>query len=363
MPRRRKRPPRGRVHAKTITPGPFSALWATVTEDVDARLGGFLDAKLDAARALGPETVEMVGALRDLALRGGKRLRAALLVAGYRAATSSDDLEPALEAGVAVELLQCYFLIHDDWMDKDDVRRGGPAVHVRLAERFGSRHLGASSAILCGDLAVALAIEALARADLPDRHAASLLACFGEMQEDAVLGQQLDVLSRSSDPERVYALKTSSYTVKGPLRLGAILGGGGARLLTALDRFALPAGIAFQLRDDLIGAFGKPAETGKPAGRDLVSGKRTALVVRAFERASRADRKLLERVFGNPRASAGDVNTALSVLERSGARDAVERRIDALVKEALAALAATPATREGRALLDGALRALTARRA
>lgn len=350
-------------HAKRIAPAPFVALWSTVSRDVDARLRGFLDSKLDAVRAHGPDAVELVAALRDLALRGGKRLRAALLVAGYRAAAATADLEPALDACVAVELLQCYFLIHDDWMDRDDVRRGGPAVHVRLAERFGSRQRGASSAILTGDYAAALAVEALARADLPERDAARVLASFGEMQSDAVIGQQLDLLGHTPDPERVYALKTSSYTVSGPLRLGAILGGGAPRLLAALDRFALPAGIAFQLRDDLIGAYGKPSETGKPAGNDLRRGKRTALVLQGLGRAGRADRRVLEQTLGNARATDAQLARALAIFERSGARKAVEDRIAALTGEARLALRAAPATPEGRTLLEGALEALTARRA
>jgi len=360
--KRSRRPPRPRrASAKALAPNPFRRLLATVKRDVDARLSGFLDAKVDLAQRHGRDVVEMVSALRGLCLRGGKRLRPALLVVGYRAADARADLEPALDAGVAIELLQSYFLIHDDWMDRDPVRRGGPSVHVLLAQRFRSAHAGNASAILAGDYAVALASEALARVEAAPGRMHRILTCFAEMQLDAVAGQQLDILGRTRDVEHVYALKTSSYTVRGPLRLGALLAGASARTLTALDRFALPAGIAFQLRDDLLSAFGEPAQTGKPFGSDLKGGKRTPLLLVALARARGADRELLERTLGNRRARDADVRRAVAVLERCGARAEVEARIEALVEEALGALRVGRLTAEGRALLEGAAAALTAR--
>jgi geranylgeranyl diphosphate synthase type I len=253
-------------------------------------------------------------------------------------------------------------LIHDDWMDRDPVRRGAPAVHAHLAKRFRSEHKGHASAILAGDYAVALASEALARVETAPAKLARMLVCFAEMQLDAVAGQQLDVIGKTRDVERVYALKTSSYTVRGPLRLGALLAGAAPRTLTALDRYALPAGIAFQLRDDLLSAFGEPRQTGKPFGSDLKSGKRTALLLTALGLARGADRRLLDAVIANRRARDGDVRRAVAVLERCGARAEVEARIEALVQEALSALRVGRITSEGRGLLEGAARALTARR-
>src|ERR1041385_380780 len=151
--------------AKALRQNPFLALVSTVREEMDTRLAGLLDAKMDSARAPGPEVEDMERALRDLCLRGGKRLRAALLVAGYRTVSPDADLEPALDAGVAIELLHAYLLIHDDWMDEDAVRRGGPAVHTMLAERYRSTKLGQRSAVLVGDLGNAFAAEALSRVE------------------------------------------------------------------------------------------------------------------------------------------------------------------------------------------------------
>ncbi len=359
------RPARGRSdapHAKPLAPNPFSILAAGIKRDVDARLSRLLDAKLRAARAIGPEFAELVAAVRDLCLRGGKRLRPALLIAGYRAASARAPLDPALDAGVALELLQAYFLIHDDWMDGDTVRRGGPAVHVMLGERFGSSALGERAGILAGDYAAALAAEAIAKVAAAPARLARVGAAFAEMQLDVVAGQQLDLMGKSARFEDVYTLKTTAYTVRGPLRIGALLGGASPRLLDAIDRFSHPIGIAFQLRDDVLGAFGDPARTGKPLGTDLRTGKRTLLLDLALRRARGRDHRLLGGVVGDTAATPERIAQALAVVERSGARRAVEARIEALAAEGLAALGPAPLTASGRALLVGATSVLTARR-
>ena len=360
--RRGKSTPRATAHAKPIAGNAFLALLPTVKREVEARLLGLFDAKLDAASSLGQNVAWTIEAVRDLCMRGGKRLRAALAVTGVRSISASADLEPALDLGAALELLQTYFLIHDDWMDGDATRRGGPSVHTSLGERFGSAHAGASSAILAGDYAAALALEAVARADLPRAAWSRLVSCFAQMQADAVLGQQLDVIASDIDPETKYRLKTASYTVQGPLRLGALIAGASPAQLNALDRFAEPAGVAFQLRDDLLNAFGDPKLTGKPVGSDLREGKQTLLVALARKRARGRDYRLLKQACGNKRASERMLAQALDAIERVGAREAVEDRIAALSHQAEQALDSARITPEGRMLLDGAARVLLERR-
>ncbi len=339
----------------------FSALVSSVRRDVDARLEAFLDAKVASLAAHGPDVVELASAVRDLCLRGGKRTRAALLVAGYRAASSTAPFEPALDAGVALELLHAYFLIHDDWMDDDTVRRGGPAVHAFLGKKLRSKRLGERSGILAGDLAQAFSTEALSRVDVSPARLAKVFRSFAEMQVDAVAGQHLDVLGRSRDVEKVYELKTSSYTVRGPLHVGALLAGGSQRLLATLDRFAGPVGVAFQLRDDLLSAFGDPAQTGKPFGSDLRSGKHTVLLAAALKRARGRDHRRLRAVVGNAKATHAELRQAIEVIERCGARAAVEKRIDELSLSAMTELHEGKLSVEGVAMLEGATRALTSR--
>jgi len=302
----------------------------------------------------------MVGAFSDLCRRGGKRLRATLVVAGAIAASPRVELDAALDAGVALELLQAYFLIHDDWMDGDAMRRGGPSVHTMLARRFKDQRKGDASAILAGDYGVALATGVLAGLSISPELHRPLFDCFARMQRSAVAGQQIDIIARAEDVERAYALKTGSYTVRGPLELGAILAGGSAATLGSLGRFAGPLGIAFQLRDDLLGAFGRPETTGKPFGNDIRAGKRTALLVRALAAARGRDRKLIQRVVGNAEAREDEVNAVLSLFEHTGARAEVELRVKKLAGEALRALGRS-VTPRGRELLSEAVGTLTDR--
>lgn len=353
--------PRRAPHAKVLAPNPFAALLPAVRRDVDARLLSYLDAKTVEVAALGEDVAALCRAIRDLAARGGKRLRPALLATGFRAATRRGSLELALQAGVAIELMHCYLLIHDDWMDRDLVRRGAPSVHARFERRYRSTHRGHAAAVLAGDYAIALATEALAGLDVSTRRWGTVLGCFSRMQLDAIAGQQLDLIGRASNVERVYELKTASYTVRGPLELGAVLGGGSTELREALGRYAKPAGVAFQLRDDLLSVFGDPAQTGKPFAADLKAGKRTPLALGGMKRARGKELEALRAVFGNPKAERSALERAALVLETCGAAAAVEARIESLVAEAATTLESAPITAEGRGLLTGALQSLTSR--
>jgi geranylgeranyl diphosphate synthase type I len=349
---------RRQASAGDSPPNAFLDLLPAVQRDVDRRLKKFLDVELASARRLGSEVAELASAVAEIGLRGGKRLRPALVVAGFRAVDAESSLGLALDAGTLLELLHTYLLIHDDWMDGDRTRRGGPSAHVSLGRRFRSRQLGDAAAILAGDYAAGLSTLALGRLAVPAERLPALLLCFAEMQLAAVAGQQLDLLGTSSDVEATYALKTGSYTVEGPLRLGALLGGAGRRTLAALSAYARPLGIAFQLRDDLASIFGDPRTTGKPLAGDLRTGKRTALVVHALGRARGADRRALAAVLGNRRASRRALQQALTVIEASGARKLVEARIEELADSAVGALRSF-VTAPGRELLEGAARALT----
>ncbi|HWA76160.1 MAG TPA: polyprenyl synthetase family protein [Polyangiaceae bacterium] len=361
-PRRTRNPQENGDKPDSLAQARFLALLTTVQRDIDRRLATYLDRRIADATHLAPEVGLMVRALSDLCRRGGKRLRPALLVAGYRAVSPSKKLTLALEAGVALELLQAYFLIHDDWMDGDVTRRGGPTVHAFLSRRLRGEHRGAASAILAGDYAAALALEVLGQLSLREPFVKRSFAAFAEMQLAAVAGQQIDLVARATDVEAGYALKTGSYTVRGPLKLGAILAGGSARTLKTLEKVATPLGIGFQLRDDLLSAFGDPARTGKPLGNDLRAGKRTLLLIEALRRARGSERALLKRVVGNPKAKEGELRRALSVMDTCGARAAIEVRVADLRDQALNALG-SGLSPEGTTLLTGAIRALTERRA
>jgi geranylgeranyl diphosphate synthase, type I len=338
---------------------PFAALLQRVRPEVERALSLSWELAWQEHASLGPAVSAPLAAARELCLRGGKRLRAALVAAGYRIAGGDADLAPCLPLCCAVELLHAYFLIHDDWIDQDELRRGGPSVHAALEQQLGSAHLGAAGAVLAGDYTAALATRVLLQAPLPAERQAQVLSRFVAMQMDAVVGQQLDVLGDGSNLDEVYRLKTGSYTVLGPLLLGAALGEPDAELNAALEAFALPLGIAFQLRDDLLGAFGDPMQTGKPRGSDLLANKRTLLLQAALH--SPKCRAALEGVLGNPAAPAQAVSHALDVIAASGARARVEARIAELVARAARATNAGAISTESRALLQGMLAALVDR--
>lgn len=346
----------------TTSGADFDALLGRVRPRIEQQLAQWLDGRVGEARAHGSEVEAVATAVRQLTLRGGKRLRAALVGAAYEACGGEGGAEAVTGAGVSLELLQTYFLVHDDWMDGDDVRRGGPSVPAMMRVRFDRTRADAMT-ILAGDLAAAWARRALLEVPLaPDRLvlAASELA---RVEEDVVEGQVLDVGGHARDArevETVHRLKTSSYTVRGPIVMGARLAGAADGQVSALAEFAEPLGVAFQLRDDLLGVFGSADTMGKPAGSDLTAGKRTAVVVHALAEGLEYE---LGRVFGRRDAPATDVRLVTASLEASGVRARIEKRIEDLVGAAHGALERTALTPKWRALLASAAHALTNRQA
>ena len=312
--------------------------WSTfVRERVDARLVAFFETKREQTRRLSPRGVEMVDATAALTLRGGKRLRPLVLAAAYSAVNPEGNLEDTIAAGASLELLQSYLLIHDDWMDRDDERRGGPAVHTTFREPGRDVHIADCLGVLTGDLAGTYAWELMAQAPFPKWRRDEGLEAFSTLQIEVYLGQHLDVLA-DSDVARMHHLKTGSYTVRGPAALGAILADANPDQVLALTGWADPLGEAFQLRDDLLGTFASAA-TGKP-GDDLRHGKRTGLILEAEQRLrdDAAGRARLAAVFGNSSATDAQVADAMELLTACGARAALEERCAELRDVALEVL-------------------------
>lgn len=327
---------------------------------VNARLDALFREQRARAERTSPRARELVDAVADLTLRGGKRLRAAVLYAAMRAIDGDADPARAIDAGASLELMQSYLLIQDDWMDQDDERRGGPSVHVALARERKDARLGASLAILAGDIACSIGWELLAGAPFPAHRLREALALYAAIHFDVVCGQQLDLLGHA-DVALTHKLKTGSYTVRGPLRLGALLADANPAQLDALDRVGEPLGIAFQLRDDVLGAFGAPDAVGKPIGNDLRAGKRTSLVADAQATLTGADRTLFDRAFGNAAATDGDLRLATDALDRAGVRARVEARIAQAETDARAVLAAAPFSQAGKDMLADLVDLLTKR--
>ncbi len=320
------------------SPNAFVELVERVRPEVNRRL----DERLEAlSRAVRPEGVAVtVDAFWDLVRRGGKRFRAGMVVAAYVGVKPRARRDPAIDAGVALELLHGYLLVQDDWMDGDRTRRGGPSVHAALGQQLGSRALGECSAILSSDFGWGLAIQALAEVRAPSRNVLRALGLWWEAHRDVLMGQQLDMLGhvspdgRTVEIERVHELKTASYTVRAPLLIGASLAGAPEPTLRALRRFAQPLGVAYQLRDDLLGVFAGPRFSGKPLGADLRAAKRTAVTVAAESHLDRRGREAYRQVYGKRRVSQAQLVRAAEQLERCGARRSVELRLAELCSRA-----------------------------
>ncbi|GAA2757809.1 hypothetical protein GCM10009872_31690 [Actinopolymorpha rutila] len=295
----------------------------------------------------GDRVGELLADLRD-SLTGGKRLRPAFCHWGFVGVDGTPPGDTAVRAAAALELLHTFALVHDDVMDGSSSRRGAPALHATLLARHtdrgwrgDARRFGEGLAVLVGDLAFTLAHRIAA--GLPD----SAARTWHQMCTELVVGQHLDMLgSATGERDADYAtsvatLKSGRYTVVRPLQLGACLAGGSGSLVATYAEYGGPLGVAFQLRDDLLGAFGDSAATGKPVGEDLREGRPTLLLAVAAERAGPADRRLLDRV-GDPDLDEGEVAALTGVLRRTGADVEVEQQVKLAVDRALLALERAP---------------------
>ena len=305
---------------------------------VDAAVRDAVAALADELRGIDGALGEVARALVDAA-SGGKRLRGALVCWSSLAhgGRSADDV---MGAAVAVELVHLSALVHDDVIDRADTRRGRPSVHARFAAAGGDEDFGRSVAILLGDVLLAAAPAALETCTVDPSALTRARAALVRLQVEVMAGQFLDVdaaARREADVARaltIATLKSGRYSVARPLELGALLAGfpeeDAARLLAVGD----PIGVAFQLRDDLLGVFGDPTTTGKPAGADLVEGKRPLLVAETRARLSATERDVFETRFGTDDLDAPGVAALSATIETCGAREALEQRIDGLRGEA-----------------------------
>jgi geranylgeranyl diphosphate synthase type I len=321
---------------------------------VDKALQEFLQRAMPPVVSVADELAPLVGSLEAFLLDGGKRLRPAFCYWGHRAA-GADDNEQVVRAAASLELLQACALVHDDVIDRSDTRRGAPSVHRRFAAlhraedwRGDPEGFGEAAAILLGDLALIWADTMLADSGFPAEVLQRAQPVWDAMRVEVMCGQYLDVVEQARGGGsveralRVARLKSAKYTIERPLHLGAALGNGGPDLAASLSDYGLPLGEAFQLRDDVLGVFGDPGVTGKPAGDDLREGKRTALVALAFAAANDAQQQQLRGRLGDPNLDEDGVTVLREVIAATGALRQVEALIAERLEAALDALAAAP---------------------
>ncbi|APT85101.1 polyprenyl synthetase family protein [Corynebacterium aquilae] len=319
--------------------------------------------------------------LKDFCLGGGKRIRPLYAWAGFVGAGGLDtSINPdhVLSAISSLELIQACALIHDDIIDASDTRRGQPTVHKAVQARHSAHSLagdgadfGAAVAILLGDLALAWSDDMLLTSGLDGEILARVRTPWQAMRTEVIGGQILDISAHAAGDEsmeeawKINRFKTAAYTIERPLHIGAAIAGADADIIQAYRAYGRDIGIAFQLRDDLLGVFGDPAVTGKPAGDDLREGKRTVLFATAVQQADKTNPEAARYLRDNIGRveTPEDIRTMSNLLIELGAVDRVEEHISQLTASGLAALEnVTLAEGVGEMLTNLAIKA-TARRA
>jgi geranylgeranyl diphosphate synthase type I len=333
-------------------------LAAAVTD----HLRDYMRGRREDAAYIGAEYAAITGALEEFVLRGGKRLRPAFAYWGWRAVTTSDeplarraegnDREnpEVLRLFSALELLHACALVHDDVIDESGTRRGLPTVHMQFADvhresgwRGSARQFGISAAILLGDLALVWADDIVAAASLSADARRRVQQVWADIRTEVLAGQYLDIVAEASGAHSIASAmtvntyKTASYTVSRPLQMGVAAAADRPDVLRAFHQFGTDLGVAFQLRDDVLGVFGDPEVTGKPSGDDLRSGKRTVLLAEAVERAERDDPAAAEmlRMSTGTDLTEAQVRELCDVITSVGALSAVESRIESLTRRAV----------------------------
>jgi geranylgeranyl diphosphate synthase type I len=350
-----------------------------------ARVQAVVDAEIATQEAvlaeIGADMTPFVDLVASL-VRGGKRLRAAFFYWGYRAGGGPDS-DAAIRAAASMEFFQAAALLHDDVMDGSDTRRGMPSAHRRLAAHHAAQgwsgnaaRYGEAGAILAGDLCLTWTDEMYATSGLPAHETARGRELFDRMRTQLMGGQFLDVLEsvrgwdglsareRVERARHVIRYKSAKYTVEHPLLIGATAAGAQEGDLAALSRYGLALGEAFQLRDDVLGVFGDPEATGKPAGDDLREGKRTVLVAQSLASAEPDEIALFDKLLGVADLDDEQVAQLRAVISSTGALDRVEQMITEQAQAAHDHLhSAQGLTAEGVATLESLIGLSTARSA
>ncbi len=276
-------------------------------------------------------SVEALNAIEEYTLRGGKRLRAILMILGYKMYGGNDE-KAIIQASSSLELIQSYLLIHDDIMDESELRRGKKTVHkiyegIHLSQGFGGnpRRFGESMALILGDLANVYAVEILSSSKFPDDLKIMAINKLNEVIEYTGYGQIIDIYSSmledfgEEDLLLLHKYKTARYTVEAPLVLGAILAGKSEE--AKIRDFAIPIGIAFQLQDDILGLFGDEKQIGKPVTSDLAEGKKTLLILKALEKGNEEDREIILSALGNPAVTYEQLKDVREIVRKTGSLD------------------------------------------
>jgi geranylgeranyl diphosphate synthase type I len=330
---------------------------------INERLAVFLDEKVADASSVSTYIQEVAVSIKEYTLRGGKRLRPIFCIYGYKCLSDTNS-EAITDASISLELLQSSLLIHDDIMDEDELRRGEKTFHVvwrdRCERQFGkakSDKFGESIAIVAGDLLEAYGEEVLAKSAFDSDCIRNALAAYADIVKNVGYGQILDITAerRGSFNEAgiltVHELKTASYTIEGPLHIGALLAGANEADLRVLSDYGVPLGLAFQIQDDILGLFGSEEKTGKPVGSDIQEGKKTLLMLHALENCTEAEKALILNAVGNEHVTKEEIDTVRDIVRETGSLDHSKKLVAELTAQAVKAIKASDFRTEAKEFL------------
>jgi len=318
---------------------------------LDPKIDAYFDSVLKESIKEDDLVSEALEHARAIVMAGGKRLRSAFMYYGYIGAGGTEE-EKILETSISVELIHSFLLVHDDIIDRDDIRHGVPTLHRRYAD-FARRwfpekdveHFGNSIALIMGDMLYAFGNDIIFRSPFPKDKIFEALSKVQHIVSLTVVGQARDIYmeyKREASEEEIlnmYKNKTAKYTVEGPLHMGAILAGATPELLAGFSAYSIPLGIAFQIQDDILGIFGTTKRLGKSVGSDLEEGKITLLVSRAMANGSSEDKKNIQRLLSlGSELQEKDLLEFREIIIRTGALDEVKKLAEKYIEEGRQAL-------------------------
>jgi geranylgeranyl diphosphate synthase, type I len=341
----------------------FKKELSTLKEQIDAEIRTYLDSVIAEAEKTDVFVVSILKHFKKTILSGGKRIRPIMMYWGYVGAGGKDKKE-IIKASISIELIHAFLLIHDDIVDRDDLRRGQKTIHAKYRDHYkkffdgsDSVHFGNSIGIISGDFVYSLGNQVLFSSNFsPEIVMTALkkmqdivgLTCVGEIQDI-----YMERTGRITEKAilKMYENKTARYTFDGPLKLGAMLAGATDEQCARLTDFAVPLGIAFQIRDDILGIYGDEKVIGKPVGSDIAEGKRTFIVNRAFKKAHSQQKKTLKQLLGKKDLTQKDVEDFRDLIKEIGVKDEVEKYMQELIDDAQEALEKINITPEAKAFL------------
>ncbi|MBT4823876.1 polyprenyl synthetase family protein [Candidatus Woesearchaeota archaeon] len=285
--------------------------------------------------------VKLLGVIKEFTMRGGKRIRPLLVLKGFQAVSISKGIvnqkleQEVLKLSICVELMQTSFLIHDDIMDKSELRRNKPTVHKILGENM---------AILAGNIAMILAQKIITDSNFSEEIKLKATNKFNEIIQTTNYGQILDLqLSEKNifevnedDINQIHLLKTAKYTIEGPLQLGVILAGDPDNVqdkLVEISKIALPLGRAFQIQDDLLGIFGSEEKLGKSVFSDIIENKKTLLVWCAYMKANEEEKEFIKLVLGKQDISEDEFSKLKEIIIKTGSKDYSKEKLIGLTEQ------------------------------